>query len=74
MTLPAGTLLDRTGQDLPLAELAGLWPLGGWTSVEPWSPAARTSTCALAAADGIHYLRRSYRAKPTDGARPASWA
>ena len=33
MTLPAGTLLDRAGQDLPLAELAGLWPLGGWTSV-----------------------------------------
>ena len=65
MTLPAGTLLDRAGQDLPLAELAGLWPLGGWTSVS-LVPGGKNEHLRVAAADGIHYLRRSYRAKPMD--------
>ncbi|MET1065750.1 MAG: phosphotransferase [Arthrobacter sp.] len=65
MTIPAGVLLDRAGQELPLAELAGLWPLGGWTSVS-LVPGGKNEHLRVVAADGIHYLRRSYRNKPLD--------
>jgi homoserine kinase type II len=58
-----GVLLDRAGQELPLAELAALWPLGGWTSVSPVA-AGKNEHLRVAAADGVYYLRRSYRAKP----------
>ncbi len=65
MTPSAGLLLDRAGQELPLAELAGLWPFGGWTSVS-LVPGGKNEHFRVAAADGIHYLRRSYRSKPLD--------
>jgi homoserine kinase type II len=57
-----GIVLDRAGQELPLTELAGLWPLGGWTSISPVS-GGKNEHLRVAAADGIHYLRRSYRTK-----------
>jgi homoserine kinase type II len=60
-----GILLDRAGQELPLAELAALWPLGGWTSVSPVA-GGKNEHLRVAAADGVHYLRRSYRAKPDE--------
>jgi homoserine kinase type II len=60
-----GILLDRAGQELPLAELAGLWPLGGWTSISPVT-GGKNEHLRVAAADGIHYLRRSYRTKARD--------
>ena len=63
MTISAGMLLDRAGQELPLAELAASWPLGGWTSVT-LVPGGKNEHFRVAAADGIHYVRRSYRSKP----------
>jgi homoserine kinase type II len=65
MTQMEGILLDRAGQELPLAELAGLWPLGGWISITPVT-GGKNEHLRVAAADGIHYLRRSYRTKPRD--------
>ncbi len=65
MTPQAGMLLDRAGQELPLAELAGLWPLGGWTSVSLVT-GGKNEHLRVDAADGLHYLRRSYRSKPLD--------
>lgn len=65
MTLSQGSLLDRSGQEFPLAELARHWPLGGWTSVSP-VPGGKNEHLRLTAADGVHYLRRSYRSKPLD--------
>jgi homoserine kinase type II len=62
MTSSVGTLLDRAGQELPLTELASLWPLGGWTSVSPVI-GGKNEHLRVAAVDGIHYLRRSYRSK-----------
>ena len=63
MTATTGVLLDRAGVELPLSELAGLWPLGGWDSVTP-VPGGKNEHLRVAAADGVHFLRRSYRAKP----------
>ncbi|MBT2520812.1 phosphotransferase enzyme family protein [Arthrobacter sp. ISL-28] len=57
-----GVLLDRAGQELPLAELAALWPLDGWTSVTPVT-GGKNEHLRVAAGDGVHYLRRSYRSK-----------
>ncbi|MGP4032171.1 phosphotransferase enzyme family protein [Pseudarthrobacter sp. 1C304] len=65
MTTPAGVLLDRSGNELPLAELAALWPLGGWTSIS-LVPGGKNEHFRVAAADGIYYLRRSHRLKPLD--------
>lgn len=65
MTIPAGMLLDRAGNELPLAELAAQWPLGGWTSVS-LVPGGKNEHFRVAAADGIYYLRRSHRLKPRD--------
>ncbi|WP_083266591.1 phosphotransferase enzyme family protein [Arthrobacter sp. U41] len=65
MMLSGGTLLDRAGQELPLAELAIQWPLGGWTSVSP-VPGGKNEHLRLATAAGVHYLRRSYRSKPLE--------
>lgn len=65
MSAPAGVLLDRAGEKLPLAELAALWPLGGWASVS-LVPGGKNEHFRVASADGVHYLRRSYRSKPLD--------
>lgn len=65
MTIAAVTLLDRAGGELPLAELAALWPLGGWGSVS-LVPGGKNEHLRVASADGIHYLRRSYRSKAPD--------
>ena len=65
MTIPAGLLLDRAGQELPLAGLAALWPLGGWDSVTV-VPGGKNEHFRVESADGTHYLRRSYRSKPLD--------
>lgn len=65
MTPAEGSVLDRAGQALPVAELEGLWPLGGWLSVSPL-PGGKNEHLRVAAADGVHYLRRSYRAKTRD--------
>lgn len=65
MTIAAGVLLDRAGEELPLAELAALWPLGGWASVS-LVPGGKNEHFRVASTDGIHYLRRSYRSKPLD--------
>lgn len=65
MTPMEGTPLDRAGEELPLAELAALWPLGGWSSISPVT-GGKNEHLRVAAADGVHYLRRSYRAKPRD--------
>jgi homoserine kinase type II len=58
-------MLDRRGEPLPLPELADLWPLGGWQTVEP-IPVGKNEHLRLVAGDGVHYLRRSHRAKPRD--------
>lgn len=63
MTATTGVLLDRAGVELPLSELAALWPLGGWDSVNPVQ-GGKNEHLRVAAADGVHFLRRSYRAKP----------
>ncbi|MFD0046555.1 phosphotransferase enzyme family protein [Pseudarthrobacter scleromae] len=63
MTSTTGVLLDRAGVELPLSELAALWPLGGWDSVSPVQ-GGKNEHLRVAAADGVHFLRRSYRAKP----------
>ncbi|WP_369132710.1 phosphotransferase enzyme family protein [Modestobacter sp. I12A-02662] len=65
MTAATAPLLDRRGEPLPLPELADLWPLGGWQSVEP-IPVGKNEHLRLTAGDGVHYLRRSHRAKPRD--------
>lgn len=65
MTIAAGVLLDRAGEELPLAELSALWPLGGWASIS-LVPGGKNEHFRVASADGIHYLRRSYRSKPLD--------
>jgi len=65
MTPSEGMLLDRAGQELPLAELASLWPLGGWTSVTPVA-GGKNEHLRVSAGDGVHYLRRSYRSKPRE--------
>ncbi|MDI3213972.1 phosphotransferase [Arthrobacter sp. AL12] len=65
MTSAAGMLLDRAGGQVPLAELAALWPLGGWGSIS-LVPGGKNEHFRVASADGIHYLRRSYRSKPLD--------
>lgn len=65
MTSTTGVLLDRAGVELPLSELAALWPLGGWDSVTPVQ-GGKNEHLRVAAADGVHFLRRSYRAKPHD--------
>ncbi len=65
MTPAAGVLLDRAGEELPLAELSALWPLGGWASIS-LVPGGKNEHFRVASADGIHYLRRSYRSKPLD--------
>jgi len=64
MSAPEGLLLDRAGQNLPLAELASLWPLGGWSSVSTVAQ-GKNEHLRVVAGDGVHYLRRSYRAKPS---------
>jgi homoserine kinase type II len=63
MTLPADRVLDRTGQEHPLDELADMWPLRGWMELER-VPGGKNEHLRLFARDGIHYLRRSYRSKP----------
>jgi homoserine kinase type II len=63
MTSTRGLLLDRAGVELPLSELARLWPLGGWYSIAPVA-GGKNEHLRVAAADGVHYLRRSYRSKP----------
>jgi homoserine kinase type II len=65
MTLAADRMLDRTGQEQPLDELAGMWPLGGWMAVER-VPGGKNEHLRLFARDGVHYLRRSYRSKPRE--------
>ncbi len=65
MTAATAPLLDRRGAPLPLPELADLWPLGGWRSVEP-IPVGKNEHLRLVAGDGVHYLRRSHRAKPRE--------
>ncbi|MGY1638540.1 phosphotransferase enzyme family protein [Geodermatophilus sp. SYSU D00742] len=62
MTLLTDPVLDRAGQPLPLAELAALWPLGGWRTVGP-VPGGKNEHLRVVARDGVHYLRRSYRSK-----------
>ena len=63
MTSTMGVLLDRAGVELPLSDLANLWPLGGWNSVAP-VPGGKNEHLRVAAGEGVHYLRRSYRSKP----------
>jgi homoserine kinase type II len=63
MTTPAARLLDRAGEEIPLAELAALWPLGGWASISP-VPVGKNEHFRVVSADGVHYLRRSHRYKP----------
>jgi homoserine kinase type II len=63
MTSTMGVLLDRAGVELPLSDLANLWPLGGWNSVAPVS-GGKNEHLRVAAGEGVHYLRRSYRSKP----------
>ena len=63
MTAVTAALLDRSGQPLPLAELAALWPLGGWQSVDRVA-AGKNEHLRLVTGDGVHYLRRSHRSKP----------
>lgn len=65
MTVPAGRLLDRAGGELPLAELTALWPLGGWASVS-LVPGGKNEHFRVTSAEGVCYLRRSYRSKPLD--------
>ena len=65
MTSTMGVLLDRAGVELPLSDLANLWPLGGWNSVAP-VPGGKNEHLRVAAGDGVHYLRRSYRSKPQE--------
>jgi homoserine kinase type II len=65
VTPTVGMLLDRAGQEFPLAELASLWPLGGWTSVTPVT-GGKNEHLRVTAGNGIHYLRRSYRSKPRE--------
>lgn len=65
MTVPAGRLLDRAGRELPLAELAALWPLGGWASVS-LVPGGKNEHFRVTSAEGVCYLRRSYRSKQLD--------
>jgi Ser/Thr protein kinase RdoA (MazF antagonist) len=65
MTIPEARLLDRAGEEIPVAELAALWPLGGWASVS-LVPVGKNEHFRVASADGIFYLRRSYRYKPLD--------
>ncbi|MGY1663008.1 phosphotransferase enzyme family protein [Geodermatophilus sp. SYSU D00705] len=65
MTLLTDPVLDRAGQALPLAELADLWPLGGWRTVSP-VPGGKNEHLRVVARDGVHYLRRSYRSKSRD--------
>jgi homoserine kinase type II len=55
-------VLDRTGTAFPLAELAGLWPLGGWQSVSPVT-GGKNEHLRVVTGAGVHYLRRSHRAK-----------
>lgn len=63
MTSTLGLLLDRAGQELPLGELASLWPLAGWNSVTPVA-GGKNEHLRVTAGDGVYYLRRSYRSKP----------
>jgi homoserine kinase type II len=65
VTSATAALLDRRGEVLPLPELARLWQLGGWRSVDPVD-AGKNEHFRLVAGDGVHFLRRSYRAKPRD--------
>ena len=58
-------LVDRTGAALPVRELADLWPLGGWRSVNPVA-GGKNDHLRVVAGDGVHYLRRSYRSKPRE--------
>lgn len=62
MTSTMGIVLDRAGQELPVAELATLWPLGGWTSVTPLT-GGKNEHLRVKAGDDIYYLRRSHRLK-----------
>ena len=64
MTSTMGVLLDRAGVELPLSDLANLWPLGGWNSVAP-VPGGKNEHLRVAAGEGVHYLRRSYRSANT---------
>ena len=64
MTVTTVPLLDRRGEALPLAELARLWPLGGWHEVTPVA-GGKNEHLRVVTADGVHYLRRSYRSKAT---------
>jgi homoserine kinase type II len=65
MTTTIPPLLDRSGEPFPLQEVAQLWPLGGWRAVSPVA-GGKNEHLRLASADGVHYLRRSYRAKPAE--------
>jgi homoserine kinase type II len=62
MTATTEPLLDRAGEALPLAELARLWPLGGWYEATPVA-GGKNEHLLVRAAHGVHYLRRSYRSK-----------
>ncbi len=55
-------LLDRTGRPLPVGALEGLWPLGGWVTLER-VPGGKNEHYRLHARDGDFYLRRSHRTK-----------
>jgi homoserine kinase type II len=65
VTATTVALLDRSGQPFPIPELARLWPLGGWRSVERVA-AGKNEHLRLVAADGVFYLRRSHRSKLRD--------
>ncbi|WP_222267299.1 phosphotransferase enzyme family protein [Modestobacter marinus] len=62
MTAATAPLLDRSGEPLPLPELADLWPLGGWQSVDRVL-GGKNEHLRLVTGDGVHYLRRSPRTK-----------
>ena len=65
MTTATVALLDRSGEPFPIPELAGLWPLGGWQSVDRVA-AGKNEHLRVVAADGVFYLRRSHRSKARD--------
>jgi len=62
MTTTTEPMLDRAGEVLPLAELARLWPLGGWFEVTRVA-GGKNEHLRVRTAEGVHYLRRSYRSK-----------